>query len=225
MKIGVLGTGDVGQTIARKMASLGHDVFMGSRSETNKDALAFAKETGSKSGTFIDAIHHGEWVFVAIDGAYTVETLKSAGKGALDGKIVVDISNLPIPDPSEKGSLGLTVQQTFPKARVVKTLNCVSAEFMTDPAKLPGDHTVFVSSDDAKAKAEVVDTARELWLEIHRRSRRYRKCPRPRAFRLAMGRDLQGAQDHRFQLRIPSRRQGQIASPGRYTASSSPSPS
>jgi predicted dinucleotide-binding enzyme len=157
MKIGVLGTGDVGQTIARKMVSLGHDVFMGSRTPTNEKALGFAEETGGKGGIFADAIRHGEWIFVCVDGAYTIEVLKTAGPDALDGKVVIDISNLPVPDSSEKGSLGLTVQQTFPKARVVKTLNCVSAELMTDPAKLPGDHTVFVSGDDAQAKGEVVE--------------------------------------------------------------------
>lgn len=156
MKIGILGTGEVGQTLARKLAANGHDVLMGARSATNEKALGFARETGSKSGIFADAIRHGEWIFVCVDGAHTVETLHSAGPGALDGKIVIDISNLPSPDPSEKGSLGLTVQRTFPKARVVKTLNCVSAELMTNPARLPGNHTVFVSSDDAEAKAAVV---------------------------------------------------------------------
>lgn len=157
MKIGVLGTGDVGQTLARKLAALGHDVFMGSRTATNENALAFASEAGGQAGKFADAIRHGEWIFVCVDGAHTIATLQSAGQGALDGKIVIDISNLPIPDPSETGSLGMTVQRTFPGARVIKTLNCVSAELMTDPARLPGNHTVFVSGDDSEAKATVVD--------------------------------------------------------------------
>ncbi|WP_240233171.1 NADPH-dependent F420 reductase [Devosia lacusdianchii] len=157
MKIGVLGTGEVGQALARKLASDGHDVLMGARSATNEKAQAFARDTGNKAGAFADAIRHGEWLFVCVDGAHTIETLRSAGPDALDGKIVIDISNLPVPDPSDKGSLGLTVQRTFPNARVVKTLNCVSAELMTDPARLPGNHTVFVSSDDAEAKAAVVD--------------------------------------------------------------------
>ena len=157
MKIGILGTGDVGQALARKLASLGHDVLMGARSASNDKAAAFAREAGGSAGTFIDAMAHGEWIFVCIDGAYTIATLQSAGAGALDGKLIVDISNLPLPDPSETGSLGLSVQRAFPKARVVKTLNCVSAELMTEPARLPGDHTVFVSGDDAAAKAEVTD--------------------------------------------------------------------
>jgi len=64
-------------------------------------------------------------------------------------------------------TLGQTVQRTFPGARVVKTLNCVSAELMTDPARLPGNHTVFVSGDDAAAKAAVVDMLRSFgWTSI-----------------------------------------------------------
>lgn len=155
MKIGVLGTGEVGQTIARKLAALNHDVFMGSRTATNDKAQAFAGEAGGKAGIFADAIRHGEWIFVCVDGAHTIDVLRSAGPEALDGKIIIDISNLPIPDPSETGSLGQTIQRTFPGARVVKTLNCVSAGLMTDPARLPGDHTVFVSGDDAAAKATI----------------------------------------------------------------------
>ena len=167
MKIGVLGTGEVGQTIARKLSVLGHDVFMGSRTATNDKAQAFAGEAGGKAGIFADAIRHGEWIFVCVDGAHTIDVLKSAGQEGLDGKIVIDISNLPIPDPSETGSLGLTVQRTFPGARVVKTLNCVSAELMTDPARLPGNHTVFVSGDDAAAKAAIVDMLKSFgWTSI-----------------------------------------------------------
>lgn len=157
MKIGVLGTGEVGQTIARKLAADGHDVFMGARSATNEKAAAFAREAGGRAGTFIEAMRHGEWIVVCIDGAYTIETLQSAGPNALDGKLIIDISNLPIPDPSETGSLGLAVQRAFPKARVVKTLNCVSAELMTDPARLPGNHSVFVSGDDIDARKSVIE--------------------------------------------------------------------
>lgn len=157
MKIGVLGTGEVGQTLARKLASLGHDVLMGARSASNEKAAAFAREVGGSAGNFVDAMRHGEWIFVCIDGAYTIATLQAAGAGALDGKLVIDISNLPVPDPSETGSLGLSVQRAFPGARVVKTLNCVSAEFMTDPSLLAGNHTVFVSGDDAGAKQAVTD--------------------------------------------------------------------
>lgn len=157
MKIGVLGTGEVGQVMARRLAADGHDVLMGARSATNANAAAFARDTGAGAGTFAQAILHGEWILVCVDGSYTVETLNAAGRAALDGKLVIDMSNLPVPDPSESGSLGLSVQSAFPNALVVKTLNCVSAEFMTDPQHLPGNHTVFVSGNDAAAKRIVID--------------------------------------------------------------------
>lgn len=155
MKIGILGTGQVGQVIARRLAADGHDVLMGARSASNENAAVFARDTGGKSGSFADAIRHGDWIFVCVDGSHSVETLRSAGSDGIDGKLVIDISNLPIPDPSPTGSLGLTLQTAFPRARVVKTLNCVSAEFMTEPARLPGAHSVFVSGNDDQAKAAV----------------------------------------------------------------------
>lgn len=160
MKVGILGTGDVGQVLARRLAADGHDVLMGARSPTNGKAAAFATETGSRAGVFADAIRHGDWIFVCVDGSHTIASLGSAGAEALDGKLVVDISNLPIPDPDAAGSLGLSVQQAFPRARVVKTLNCVSAELMTDPTRLPGNHAVFVSGNDSAAKAAIVEMLR-----------------------------------------------------------------
>lgn len=53
-------------------------------------------------------------------------------------------------------SVGERIQREFPQARVVKALNTLTAPLMVDPARLPGEHNVFVAGDDAAAKAEVV---------------------------------------------------------------------
>lgn len=165
MKIAVFGTGDVGQAIATKLVSLGHEVMLGSRTATNEKAKGWVEKTGAKAstGTYADAAKFGELVFNCTLGSGTIEALKMAGAGALDGKIVVDLSN---PLDFSKGmppslfigntdSLGEAVQREFPKARVVKTLNTMWNGLMVNPRMLPDTHVNYVCGNDAPAKAEV----------------------------------------------------------------------
>jgi predicted dinucleotide-binding enzyme len=167
MRIGILGTGVVGKTIATKLAKLGHDVRMGSRQAGGEKAKAWVKETGGKSseGTFADAAAHGEIVFNCTPGMASLEALAAAGASNLQGKILVDVAN---PLDSSKGkpprlsvcntdSLGEQIQKAFPTAKVVKSLNTVAAAVMVDPSVIPGVHTMFVSGNDQKAKAEIIN--------------------------------------------------------------------
>ncbi|HSO37117.1 MAG TPA: NAD(P)-binding domain-containing protein [Labilithrix sp.] len=171
MKIGILGTGVVGETIATKLVASGHDVKMGARSATNEKAAAWVAKAGSRAsqGTFADAARYGELVFLCTKGEAAVEVARSAGKETLDGKILVDISNpldfskgMP-PTVFTKGddSLAEQIQRELPGAKVVKALNTVNAEVMVDPARLGGDHDIFVSGNDAAAKATVSNLLRE----------------------------------------------------------------
>jgi hypothetical protein len=149
MRIGVLGSGQVGGTIARKLAALGHDVMIGSRNAASK-----ANEFPDiKLGTAIDAARHGEWVVNALPGEATLQLL---GQCEVDGKIFVDVGNYDsaVDQPIET-PLGEAIQAAHPKARVVKTLNSVSAHLMVDPGKLPRPHSVFIASNDEAAKGEV----------------------------------------------------------------------
>lgn len=165
MKIAVLGTGMVGETIGSKLVALGHEVKMGSRSATNEKAAAWVKKAGAKAsqGTFADAAAFGELLFNCTSGAGSIEALNAAGKENLQGKILLDISNPldfskgmpPTLFLSNTDSLGEQIQRTFPALKVVKTLNTISANVMVDPARIPGEHAVFVSGNDAEAKAQV----------------------------------------------------------------------
>ncbi|MDP2342163.1 MAG: NAD(P)-binding domain-containing protein [Deltaproteobacteria bacterium] len=166
MKIAVFGTGMVGEAIGTKLVSLGHDVRMGSRSPDNEKATAWAKAAGAKAstGTFADAAAFAEVAFLCVKGDVGSAVLKSVGS-ALDGKILVDISNPldfskgmpPTLFVSNNDSLGETLQREAPKVKVVKTLNTVNAYLMVDAAKLnKGDHTMLMCGDDAGAKARVL---------------------------------------------------------------------
>ncbi|WNG58127.1 NADP oxidoreductase [Archangium gephyra] len=165
MKIAVLGTGMVGETIGSKLVALGHEVKMGSRSANNEKAAAWVKKAGAKAsqGTFADAAAFGELLFNCTSGSGSLEALNTAGKENLEGKILLDLSNPlefskgmpPTLFVSNTDSLGEQIQRAFPELKVVKTLNTINANVMVDPALIPGEHAVFVSGNDAEAKGQV----------------------------------------------------------------------
>ncbi|MDX1378388.1 MAG: NAD(P)-binding domain-containing protein [Anaerolineales bacterium] len=177
MKIGVLGTGVTGQTIASKLVELGHDVMMGSRDEAHPNAVAWAKDQGHNAlyGTFMNAAAFGEIIFNCTLGAATLDALRMAGAENLKDKILIDTSN-PLnrtTDPwtlsvCNNDSLGEQIQRIFPDTKVVKTLNTVNANVMVEPMKLGERTQVFVSGNDIEAKATVVMILRDWfdWKEI-----------------------------------------------------------
>jgi len=166
MKIGVLGTGTVGQTIGGKLVSLGDEVKMGSRSAGGENAREWVKKAGSTAseGTFADAARFGEIVFNCTSGAGSIEALRAAGAANLEGKVLIDVTN---PLDFSKGmpptlftgstdSLGEAAQRELPGAKVVKTLNTVNCDVMVDARRVAGgDHDMFVAGNDAGAKAQV----------------------------------------------------------------------
>jgi predicted dinucleotide-binding enzyme len=166
MKIAVLGTGTVGNTIGSKLISLGHEVKMGSRTAGNEKAVEWAKGAGkgASEGTFESAAQFGEIVFNCTAGSAAVDVLRAAGKDNLKDKLVIDISN---PLDFSKGfppsltvcntdSIGEQLQREFPDAKVVKTLNTVNCFLMVDATKVNGgDHDMFMCGNDAGAKGRV----------------------------------------------------------------------
>ncbi|MFI7700182.1 NADPH-dependent F420 reductase [Nonomuraea sp. NPDC049480] len=163
MKIAVLGTGEVGRRLATKLASLGHEVTMGSRTADNAEAGRWAAEHGGRHGTFANAAAAAELVVNATSGLVSLAALESAGAGNLRGKVIVDVSNgldfsegfPPKVVTLDGRSIAEQLQRAFPEARVVKTLNTMNNTIMVDPGRIPGHHNVFLSGDDAAAKAEV----------------------------------------------------------------------
>jgi predicted dinucleotide-binding enzyme len=100
MKIGVIGTGMVGNAIASKLVALGHDVMMGSRTADNAKGLTWAKTAGpsGRVGTFAETAAFGELVFNCTQGTGSLAALRAAGAANLDGKIVVDVANVLTPE-------------------------------------------------------------------------------------------------------------------------------
>lgn len=178
MTIAVLGTGTVGRTLAARLADLGHPVVMGTRDPAATLARSPDGGGGGESfaawhaehrdvalATFADAAAGADLVIHASSGAAALEVLGLAGADNLAGKILVDVSNPldfsegfpPTLSVKDTDSLAEMIQRAFPSARVVKTLNTLTAALMVDPGSLAASSTVFVSGDDADAKATVVE--------------------------------------------------------------------
>lgn len=167
MRIGVLGTGTVGQTLGGKLVELGHQVMMGSREAGNEKAVAWAEQAGGSAdeGSFADAAEFAEFVVNATAGTASMAALGQAGADNLNGKTLLDVANPldfsqgmpPTLSVCNTDSLGEQIQRAFPEAKVVKALNTVNADVMIDPAIVPGSHTIFVCGDDDAAKGQVLE--------------------------------------------------------------------
>jgi predicted dinucleotide-binding enzyme len=181
MKIGVLGTGMVGQQLARKLVGLGHEVMMGARSRENEKAAAFVSEAGegASAGTFEDAVRHADQLILnCTAGAHAVAAVEAGGADHYEGKILIDVSNPldfsngfpPSLSVMNDDSLAEQLQRAVPAAKVVKALNTVANEVMVDPGKLAdGEHDLFVCGDDDDAKGVVVRFLKEQfgWKHVH----------------------------------------------------------
>jgi 8-hydroxy-5-deazaflavin:NADPH oxidoreductase len=161
MRVGVLGSGMVGEAIGARLLEIGHEVRMGSRT-ADGPALQWARTVGdgASAGDFQDAASFGEVIVNATAGGVSLAALRQAGSANLDGKVLIDIAN---PLSSEHGppvtltvantdSLAEQIQREYPSALVVKTLNTMNCSVMVHPEAVPGDHVVFLSSNDPQAK-------------------------------------------------------------------------
>jgi len=164
MKIGILGTGEVGNLIGSRLIENGHQVMMGGREANNQKGLDFVKKHSPENasyGTFADASKFGEIIFNATNGRRALEALKLANTD-FAGKIIIDVANpldfttkpaTLIPEFANTNSLGESIQNSFPKAKIVKTLNTFGMALGVNPKQLNnGDHSIFISGNDEGAK-------------------------------------------------------------------------
>lgn len=185
MKIGILGTGVVAQTLGTKLVELGHDVVLGTRDPqkldekknmagTLREWLTLVKNK-SKVVTFKEAAAHGNLLINATHGQASVEALKTAEAGKVGNKVLIDTANeldfskgYPMALASEARSVAGDIQSAFPNLKVVKCFNTMGAPIMVNPKMLHGgDHTILLSGNDAGAKAQVTELLRSFgWTDI-----------------------------------------------------------
>ena len=164
-KIGVLGTGIVGQTLGAGFAKLGHAVMMGSREPAKAKDWVAKTGPNASAGTFEQTARFADIIVLATLGTGTENALKLAGPDNLAGKVVMDTTNplafKPNAPPSLfvgfNDSLGEQVQRLLPKAHVVKVFNTVGAPHMVNPDFPNGPPDMFIAGNDAGAKKTVTE--------------------------------------------------------------------
>lgn len=187
MKIGILGGGGVGQTLATGLMAKGHDVVIGIRAVTDEAltkprqqvvSLAdWQKATGGRVVTMGEAAAHGEVVINATHGQSSLEALAAAGAANLNGKVLIDVANpldfsagMPpfiAKEYAGPTSLGEQIQAAYPDTHVVKAFNTIAAAVMVNPALVPGAHDFILAGNSAEAKATVAGIARDFgWQHI-----------------------------------------------------------
>jgi 8-hydroxy-5-deazaflavin:NADPH oxidoreductase len=179
MKVGIIGSGMVAKTLGTKLVELGHDVALGTRDPRKLDEwLAQIGKTGkqAKALSFRDAAAHGELLINATNGQVSVDALALAGADALGAKVLIDVSNEldtskgmpPRVGASQDSCLAERIQAAFPNLKVVKSLNTINCLVMVNPKAVGGgDHTVFVSGNDAAAKAAVGELLKSFgWTDV-----------------------------------------------------------
>jgi predicted dinucleotide-binding enzyme len=160
MRFGVLGSGPVGQVLARGLEAKGYEVKIGSRSP--QKLAEFSAASGVAGGTFADVAQWAEALVLAVQGRAAQDVLRLAGVGNVKGKLVLDATNPIAEGPPEHGvirfftgpneSLMEQLQRAHPEARFVKAFNSVGNALMVDPALPGGKPTMFYCGNDAEAK-------------------------------------------------------------------------
>ena len=166
MRIGIVGSGSVGSSLARGLARHGNDVMLGTR-DTSKPAVrefVSASDGRGTAGSYADAARFGDVVITAYPGRLVEETVAAMGAENLAGKIVIDAVNPiarvdgePVAAYGDDDSAAELLQRLVPTACVVKAYNTIPAARMVDPDPAEGPTTMRIAGDDAEAKAVVSD--------------------------------------------------------------------
>lgn len=172
MKIGVLGSGDVGQALAHGFVSRGDQVTLGTRDPGKLNEWRSAHPS-AQIGSFAEAAQLGEAVVIATPAEAAFEVIGSVGVAAFEGKVVIDVTNAlrfdakgPHLTVGFDDSQGERVQRALPRARVVKAFNTVGFGLMYRPQLPGGPPSMFICGNDEAAKATVGAIVRDFGWEV-----------------------------------------------------------
>lgn len=175
-RVGVIGSGAVGQVLAGGFVKHGFETMAGSRDAAKLKEWAAKAGSLAKAGTVQEAARFGDIVVLAVKGTGAEEAVRLAGPETLAGKIVIDATNPIAEAPPTNGvlkfftnldeSLMERLQRLAPKARFVKAFSCVGNALMVNP-KLPGGPpTMFICGNDEGAKRQAATLIEQLGWEV-----------------------------------------------------------
>jgi predicted dinucleotide-binding enzyme len=176
-RVGVLGTGPVGQQLAAGFQSRGYEVMIGSRDPGKAELREWLAGVGAgiEPGTFAETAAHGEMLVLAVLGDAAEQVIADAGREPFAAKVVIDAMNPldfsggfpPKLSISGEDSLGERVQRALPDAKVVKAFNIIGNTYFVDPTFNDGKPTMLIAGDDADAKRTVTELLTEFgWSDI-----------------------------------------------------------
>jgi predicted dinucleotide-binding enzyme len=171
MKVGILGSGGVGQDLGLGFIGLGHEAKMGSRNPAKGEIKAWLAKAGRKAsaGSFAEAAAFGEMAVLATKWSGTENAVRLAGPDNLAGKVVIDATNplraranaMPELAVGGQDSAGEQVQRWLPKAKVVKAFNSVNHAHMVKPSFSGGPPDMFLCGNDPSARELVAGICRD----------------------------------------------------------------
>ena len=166
MKVGIIGSGAVGQTLAKAFKSEGYEVMLGTRNPSKKEIVDFNTEAKIDIGTFDETAKFGELLVLCVKGAGAEEALQLAGKENIAGKIIIDTTNAIGDKPPQNGvlnsftdlnnSLMEKLQSIYTDAKFVKCFNSVGNLLMYKP-QLDATPTMFICGNNDEAKKSIKD--------------------------------------------------------------------
>lgn len=176
MKIGIIGSGEVAQSLGKGLTSLGHDVMIGSRDPKKKELTAWKSKLGKKAsvGTTTETANFGDLCFLAV-AWHAGEDVIAQVRPELAGKIVIDVTNPLVFNDSGPPELALghnmsggeIVQQSLPDSHVVKALNIINHQSMVNPSYKTGIPTMFICGNNKSAILHTTELLQEMgWSDI-----------------------------------------------------------
>jgi len=168
MKVGIIGSGNVGRVLATGFLNEGNEVMLGTRNTSKEDVVKWKKEnTNGLLGSFQETAQFGEIIVLAVSGLVVEDAINLAGKEHLSNKVIIDTTNPIAAVPPENGviryfttleeSLMEKIQKILPDAKVVKAFSCVGNAFMYKPNFNGSIPTMFICGNDDAAKKTVTD--------------------------------------------------------------------
>ena len=170
MRIGILGTGNVGGNLGRRWSSVGHDVIFGSRDPESDRIRRLVASTGgtARASTIGDACSNSEVVVIAVPSSAVTDVMKQCGD--LAGKVVVNATNSVDWTNRARGTAATSIAEEIasiaPVARMVKAFNAIGADHYLDPIFEDTAADIFICGDDGPAKASVAALASDIGFEV-----------------------------------------------------------
>lgn len=163
MKIGILGTGNVGANLGRRFSAVGHSILFGTRNPHNDLVADLVRDTLGGAGSYSEAVEYGEVVVLALPWSVAEDLLPAF---EMNGKIVIDAMNAVAwengPVPGVEESVGEMIAAVQPHAKVVKAFNAIGAESLMDPTFRGYHADAYICGNDEEAKKTVMDLAESI---------------------------------------------------------------